>query len=128
MIQGARALGGLVSRPREKIMLEGVPLNLVDVGGWGVAAILAALVVLALVKGRIYPSSTVDKLLVSWRERLDSEKERANTWEEAWRKCQAGHSVEARADRETSLETLTLVRRTLEAIQNGSYEDQEGKG
>lgn len=109
-------------------MLEGIPLNLMDVGGWGVAVVLAALVVLALVKGRIYPSSTVDKLLVSWRERLDSEKERANTWEEAWRKCQAGHAVEAQSDREVSLETLTLVRRTLEAIQNGSYDDQGGAG
>ena len=101
-------------------MIEGVPLNIGEIGGWGVAALLMILIVMGFYRGYLYPRATVRMLLDEASKRLESEKERGDTWEGAWNKCQQGHTVEAAADRTMLVETVGLNRKILEAIQQGA--------
>lgn len=102
------------------MMLEGIPLNIGEVGGWGIATTLMILIVLGFYRGYLYPRATVEMLLKEAQSRLESEKERGDTWESAWNKCQLGHTVEAAADRTMLVETVALNRKILEAIQLGA--------
>lgn len=101
-------------------MLDGVPLNIGEIGGWGVAAVFGFFIVLGFARGYLYPSSVVNKMLEEAAARLESEKERADTWQSAWEKCQAGRTVEAEGDRALLVETTRTAKNVLEAIQQAA--------
>lgn len=106
-------------------MIDGVPLNLMDAGGWAVTAGLGIFIVLAFVRGHIYPSSTVKTLLEENATRLQSEKERADAWQLAWNQAQAARSAEAEGDRALLIETARTAKNVLEAIQQAADRGSE---
>lgn len=81
-------------------MLDGLPIDLGNLSGWGVVAIF----VVALLTGR----------LTSRRE-VDAEKARADTWQEAWDKAMAANRAKDEHQGELLENSRTTVR-ILEAI------------
>lgn len=90
-------------------MLDGLPVDLGNLSGWGVVALF----VLAILTGR----------LTSRRE-VDAEKARADTWQEAWTKAMDSNA----AKDEQQAELLENSRTTVRILEVIRQQAQSGRG
>ncbi|MBE7701277.1 hypothetical protein H9623_13330 [Oerskovia sp. Sa1BUA8] len=85
-------------------MLDGVPLNIGELSGWGVVALIVVLLLLG--KGGI-----------AFRREVDAEKSRADTWQDAWKAERA--AAQERAEQWSELlELARAADRVLTALDN----------
>lgn len=78
-------------------MLDGIPLNVVDLSGWGVVAII----VLLLLTG---------KGGIALRREVDAERQHSQTWREAYETVVAREAVRDDAIRELTVSAETQTR------------------
>jgi hypothetical protein len=88
-------------------MIDGIPVWMSDLSGWGVVAIL----VVMLLTGRG----------LATRREVDAEKARADTWQTAWTTERATRQEESEQNRELLENSRTTVR-VLKAIQQAQAE------
>lgn len=106
-------------------MGELVPLNVGEIGGWGVAAFMGISFVLAFMRGYIYPRGVVKNMLEQSDKALQSERERADTWQTSWQALYDGRTQEAAGDRTLAVQTAELAYKALTTVQNRAERDDE---
>lgn len=104
-------------------MGELVPLNVGEIGGWGMAAFMGLAFVLGFMRGHIYPASVVKNMLAQSDKALQSEKERGDQWQAAWKQLYEAQSMEAGADRALAVETAELALKALSTVQDKAEEN-----
>jgi hypothetical protein len=105
------------------VVLDALPLSGWELTGWGIVAIVVVLLLqlVAWLLRRIFSGELVT------RREVDAEKERADTWQQAWEASQAGH----REKDEALIELLQLGRtsaRLLEGLQQAAAGGDDKRG
>lgn len=92
-------------------MIEGIPLSLADVGGWGLSVLLVALVIVAIFRGWLSPKPHVDFL----ERRIEADADTIKTLTET-------NSVQARTiDKQTAVgDTVVKVMSSVQDAREGS--------
>lgn len=89
-------------------MLDGVPLSVADLSGWGAFLVIVFLVVVSFLRGWLYPKAA-----------LLAEKARGDTFKEAWERAQSASEAKDAAMYELLQNSRTTVR-LLEALQQAA--------
>lgn len=94
-------------------MIDGVPLTVMDLSGWGVAVFVLLLLTVLVLRGKI-PSQSA----------LEAERRRADVFEQAWEKSQEA----LRAKDEAWTELIQNSRTTVKILEGIQEEAQKGRG
>lgn len=100
------------------MVIEGVPISVGQLSGWGAFVTLAFVVVTGFLAGRIYSGRAVDTMLRAAGERLAAETKRADTWQRAFEKSQEARELAAAAERNTVVEAARTMASALQSVQD----------
>lgn len=99
-------------------MLEGIPLNILDVSGWGVALLLSLAIVYGFIRGKIYAASVVKTIEAQAEKRVTQADARAEALQIALDKSEGARVALTLSTHDLVLESARTLAQTMAGIQD----------
>lgn len=98
--------------------LEGVPLSITDIGGWGVATLSWAVIVFGFARGKLYAASVVKTIEAQAEKRVTQADARAEALQIALDKSEGARVALTLSTHDLVLESARTLAQTMAGIQD----------